>query len=360
MKIAITGEKGFIAQGLIKEIKKRGHEFVSLCTEEAAKHLIWRVKGEPHQPSMFMEPCVHKNTIVEWRKALTHFEVDLVIHNAAVVGTDVVALSAAEATLTNVNGTYNIVRACEAEGILVSYMGTTVIYDTPNYQHTLITEKSTVKPTTYYGQLKQTGDMIVRESKGKTNIIRPLFAYGGEGDMNSLIAKSIYGAMIGREEIDMFLDPTKYKDYLHVKDYCTAVLMAAEQNLWGQDFIVAAEDPRVTGEIIDTVDQVLAASMRSHTVSFKDWPPFIKIIDQLKVPSEIVRWNPKTDYLGNHRLSSKSFRKTSGWSPTVNLESGIEDVVETILSKICGGSHYNPLKYLEAADELNIDLTKFY
>ena len=37
-------------------------------------------------------------------------------------------------------------------------------------------------------------------------IIRPLFAYGGEGDMNSLIAKSIY-AYINNKQVEMRLDP---------------------------------------------------------------------------------------------------------------------------------------------------------
>ena len=70
----------------------------------------------------------------------------------------------------------------------------------------------------------------------------------------------------------------------------------------------------------------------------------------------MIQWHPETDYLGNHRLSSKSFRSVSGWSPKITLGEGIEMSFESILKS----EGYNPLIYLEEAKRKNIDLTKFY
>jgi dTDP-glucose 4,6-dehydratase len=356
MKIIITGERGFIGRNLINVAESRGHEVIRLASPKTRHGLAARRKSIQGDLEFFArEPCVYQNSTKSWADTLSKFEIDLVVHNAAVVGTDVVALNPDDATLSNVTGTYNIVKACEMASVPISYMGTTVIYDTPKYQETWIDEQSDVRPTTLYGQLKYTGDMIVREAKVNSNIIRPLFAYGGIGDMNSLIAKSIFGAFSGRSKLDMFLDPEKYKDYMHVRDYCTAVIMAAEKNLWNRDYIVAAESPQVTGEIVDLIDDAVYDILGRGEV-----PQHRR--EAATLPSEIIQWHPETDYLGNHRLSSKSFREASGWSPEVSLDAGIREVADDLLAEtgFLGTGKYNPFHHLDEAERRGVDLTKFY
>ena len=80
MRLAITGEKGFIGSNLSKVIKAAGHEFVSLLD---APNLTRRLSTG--------EPCVFSNAENDWSNTLTDMSVDVLIHNAAVVGTDVVA-----------------------------------------------------------------------------------------------------------------------------------------------------------------------------------------------------------------------------------------------------------------------------
>ena len=174
------------------------------------------------------ELCVHQNDISAWKAFFSENKIDVVIHNAATVGTDVVALDPEKSTLTNVHGTYNICRAAKYNGVPVCYIGTTVIYDTAQYQNKQIEEQSETAPHTLYGCQKLCSEDIVKSQTGRWMVVRPLFAYGGVGDMNSLIAKTIYGALNGKKDIDMFLDPTKIKDYMHVNDFCDAVLTAID------------------------------------------------------------------------------------------------------------------------------------
>ena len=321
MRIFITGEKGFIGSNIVERIKLFDDiEFVSGENTTMIYHKD-------------CEPCVYRNDIEDWKAFFARNRVDVVIHNAATVGTDVVALDSNRSTLTNVAGTYNISRAAKQLDIPVCYMGTTVIYDTKNYQNEQIEERSDRGPHTLYGCQKLCAEDVIKSQTGKWMIVRPLFAYGGIGDMNSLIAKSIYGAINGKTQIDMFLDPTKIKDYMHVNDYCDAVLTAISQGLWYQDWNVAAETPLMTGEIIDLIQEVTHLNL-----------------------TDVVRWHPKTDYLGNHMLTSWKFRKVSGWSPKIDLETGIRMSFESIMKS----KGYNPLKFLEEAKARNIDLTEFY
>lgn len=325
MKIAVTGESGFIGRNLPKSIEKFGHEFVSL------NDYTNFVSRRPRTG----EPCVYNNSEQAWIRAFYDLDIDVVIHNAAVVGTDVVALNSTDSTLSNVTGTHNIVRAANACDVGVCYTGTTVIYDTARYQTNKIVENSARKPTTLYGCQKVAAEDIIRGMCEKWNIVRPLFAFGGIGDMNSLIAKGLYSALNGRNNIKMFLDPLKVKDYLYVEDFCDGVMSVISQDLWQDDFNVAAETPCVTRDIVNIMQEVSGLDMQ-----------------------EVFTWKPETDYLGNHRLSSNKIRKQTNWQPQYTLRSGIQEVWDSL--NLDRNNDYNPLLHLDKADVDGFDLESHF
>jgi len=327
MRVIVTGEKGFIAANLPKSLIKHDIEFVNLNNDGRIAYPA-KVNGND-------EMCVHRNNEKAWALAFDTLKIDMVIHNAAVVGTDVVALSPSEATLSNITGTHNIVQAANKVNIPVVYIGTTVIYDTKIYQDGLIYENSRTGPTTFYGNLKLWAEQYVREHAKKWIVLRPLFAYGGAGDMNSLMAKTFYSSLIPKK-IDMFLDPTKYKDYLHVEDFCDAVALACKMKLYGNDYNIAAETPLVTDKIVDLMSEISEKDLKS-----------------------LINWKPETDYLGNHRLSTAKFRGDTEWVPKISLEDGLHKSWDSILQNF-ETSTYNPLVYLDKAKNKGVDLTKFY
>ena len=321
MKVFVTGEAGFIGRNLPSSFEKLGHTVVS----GLKAHMLSTHKGEP---------CVHQNSKDQWIKFFIDNGIDVVVHNAAVVGTDVVALNQKESTLTNVMGTHNICQAAKSLGIPVCYMGTSVIYDTPSYQDSAITETSDINPSTFYGAQKLSGEYVVKSTVKDWLIMRPLFAYGGVGDMNSLIAKTFYGYKQKENEIDMFLDPQKSKDYMHVEDFCDAVALACHQGLWGNDYNVSAEEPISTWQIIEKMSGVCGYDLEY-----------------------ILKWHPETDYLGNHVLSSEKFRKKTGWTPKRTFDTGLVKSWRSILS---AKKSYNPLIHLQEAREKGVDLNQFF
>ena len=120
---------------------------------------------------------------------------------------------------------------------------------------------------------------------------------------------------------------------MHVYDFADGVLTAIQQQLWMSDWNIAAETPCNTGDIVNMIEKICNLDLTG-----------------------VIQWHTKTDYLGNHRLSSKSFRSISGWSPCISLGEGIEMTFESILK----AEGYNPLRYLEEAKRRNIDLTEYY
>ena len=322
MRVLVTGDRGFIAKNLPKSFEKLGSEVIH--TEDNDTGI--RKKAEL---------CVHRNSSDEWRSVIERTNVDIVIHNAAIVGTDVVALNVQEATLTNVMGTYNLSRACNDTDVPICYLGTSVIYDTYNYQNEKITEQSKIRPNTYYGCLKLSGENIVRSETNDWIIIRPLFSYGGVGDMNSLMAKTFYAYKNGIDKVPMFLDPNKTKDYLHVEDFCDAVAIACSNRLSGTDFNIAAENPESVGEIVSMMSDICGKNL-----------------------FDIIEWHPDTDYLGNHTMSSNKFKSKVNWKPKISLKEGIRMSWDSI--KNTTSRSYNPLKYIQDAKSKNVDLSKFF
>lgn len=324
MRIAITGENGFIARNLASEIiSVSSHEFVSLIDSPYLKNK--NAQGEP---------CVHKNNADAWADAFINHKIDVIVHNAAVVGTDVVALNPNESIMTNVLGTQNITDAANKANILNLYISTTVIYDTLKYQDSLIKEDSDIFPRTLYATQKYAGEMTVRNAAKQWLVMRPLFAYGGVGDPNSLIAKTFY-AYKNKTKIPMFLNPEKSKDYMHVSDFCHAIIRSIDSNIRNEDFNVSIMNPKKVGDIINEMSDICDYDL-----------------------NKLITWHPETDYLGNHLLSCDKFINMIGFDQeTVDLELGIKYVANSIFSD---NSDYDPLKYLSEAESRNIDLIGFF
>ena len=321
MRIGITGEKGFIARNLAKSINNKGFEFVSLDDNDLQK-------------TRTGETCVYRNTESEWTSLIKNNRLDFIVHNAATVGTDVVALNPVESISTNVLGTQTIVNAANNANIPVLYTGTTVIYDTLKYQNTDITEKSDIFPRTNYAVQKYAGEMTVRNNAKQWLVARPLFAYGGVGDMNSLISKTLFSVKNKKSKIDMFLDPQKIKDYMHVTDFCNAVVNLIKTGITNHDFNIAANNPYSTEKIVDMMSDVVGQDV-----------------------SSIINWHEQTDYLGNHRLTSEKYIRIVGMLETTPLKAGIMDSWNSINKDTTG---FNPLKYLEEASDKNVDLKTFF
>jgi len=331
----LTGEKGFIAKNLIKISRDR----INFINEEVAGagdflfcNFCNNGKGEFDFTNALGMSVLKKELIGKC---------DVIIHNGATVGTDVCGLHSKEAVLNNVYGTYNVALIAKELNIPVIYIGTTVIYDTQKIQNDWITEESPIFPRTLYATTKYEGELIIRAycHESRYCILRPLFCYGGEGDMNSLVAKSIFNDVKGRKKpFKIFLDKTKIKDYMHVDDFCEAITIAAEFphiNASNDDFNISADNPIITYQIVDEI--------RKNGIE-----------------TDYIQWVPETDYLGNHRVSCLKFKNiTHGdWYAKVTLAEGIKRVKDSIVK--AESADYNPFRHLDSIEKNNIDIETHY
>ena len=329
MNVYVTGNKGFIAKNLIRLLNSKKINCVHALEDE---YDITRLKN--------------KSDYDYFKLMLKNNEVDVLVHNAAIVGTDVCALNQEKTFDVNCQATANIAKICSELNIPILYLGTTVVYNTSKYQNEPITESSEILPKTFYAKTKMYGEIIINDICKNSGylILRPLFCYGGIGDMNSLIAKSIYNYLMDKRIIKIFLDPDFKKDYMHVSDFASAIAISIEKGLVKSNlsFNVSRNDPINTLSIMNVIDY------------------FSQGNDKI---SSYIQWIPETDYLGNHIVDNSAFiEATEGsWKPTINLDKGIEMSYYDIKTSLSySNANYNPLQYLNYIEDNKIDPTKFY
>lgn len=343
MRVFITGEKGFIGRNLAQTISFSSGLVRVLYSEDLKNYCN---EGQDIPSDIFLDNGELDITANSEKIAhlFDQFEIDLVVHTAAIVGTDVCALYPEKTIKTNSFGTYNIAHACANTKTPIIYIGTTVIYDTAKYQYEHITEKSEINPKTLYGITKYDGEMYVRSICKESGycIMRPLFCFGGVGDMNSLISKSTYNAINEPKSIKIFLDPVKRKDYMHVDDFVDSIIAAINHKLYfsNEDFNIAKGDSCSMYDVLRYIDR-----------AFKDRSMAIK-------PSDYILFYPSTDYLGIHLASSRKFHHVTGWVPSLGLKNGINKAVEDIINN--RDENYDPLQHLNKIESDNIDIEKVY
>lgn len=334
MRIFITGVNGFVGRNLKSKLEKNGHDIFIIDDFYSGIEEHFPINGT----NVFKDVDIFKTSADSLCGLFQYNEIDLVVHNAALVGTDVCAQYPHETINTNTMGTFNVALACQKADIPIIYMGTTVIYDTFKYQEEPITEESEINPRTLYGLTKWQGEEIIKglcENSGYI-ILRPLFCYGGNGDMNSLIAKSVFASKNDVSNfVKIFLNPAKFKSYMHIDDFTEYIKLSID------NFNTMSND------------SYNAASSEKYPISVVE-----NILESQGINIGKIQWLPETDYLGNHIIDNSKIVKATDYEPQIRIEDGVKRSISEIMGT--DKSSYDPLFFLNKIENENLDYSKWY
>lgn len=171
----------------------------------------------------------------------------------------------------------------------------------------LFTEKTNLAPNSPYSASKASADMIVRsynETFGMPiNITRCSNNYGPYQFPEKLIPLIINNCLEGKE-LPVYGDGMQIRDWLHVKDHCSAIDTVLHKGIIGEVYNIGGINEKANIEIIKLIIKILGKS--ENLIKYvKDRPGHDRryAIDNTKIQTEL------------------------GWKPEYTFEIGMEETI---------------------------------
>jgi nucleoside-diphosphate-sugar epimerase len=284
MKAYLTGATGSLGTGIRKYFKK--HEIISGIAN-----------------------ILDKNYLEE---EIKNSECDAIIHTAAIVGSSSCEAYGKEFSYkVNVEGTQNIVDISKKFKLKLVHFGSTAIYGSRIYEDDILTENSSSATNTIYSHTKYWSEKAVIETLPLEQwmIIRPTMIYhSNDSFTNQKSLNYTIQSIFNREpQLVLNLDPSSYKCYTHIKDFCRILEGLINNNCWGEDFNISCgvDKKEKTRHIFDYITEKLNETSDTKIV-----------------------FRPDKDTLKNHVVSCKKAINYSHVVPEYSLKKGIDEMIE--------------------------------
>ena len=309
--VLVTGAQGFIGSWLVSGLLDAGARVVALRRDVPAESRF-RIENLEERCDVVLADLVDYESLV---RALNEYEVKAVFHLGAqtIVGTaNRSPLSTYE---TNIRGTYTLLEACRAVGVVSGGVERIVVASSDkaygSHDELPYSETFPLQPLYPYDVSKAATDMIARSYAATYElpvaVSRLANVYGG-GDFNfSRIVPDTARALLRGERPVIRSDGTPERDYIYAADAVSAYLKIAESlddpRMRGRAWNAGAGQPYAVREIVS----------RLIAVSGRDAEPDIQ--GEGTPHGEINR----------QFLDSTRIREELGWEPEWGLDDGLRE-----------------------------------
>jgi CDP-glucose 4,6-dehydratase len=309
--ILVTGAQGFIGSWLVSRMLEEGARVVVLRRDIPAESRFG-IEGLEERCDVVLGDLVDYESLV---RALNEYEVKAVFHLGAqtIVGTaNRSPLSTYE---TNIRGTYLLLEACRAVGVVGDGIERVVVASSDkaygSHDELPYSEDFALQPRYPYDVSKAATDMIARSyavTYGLPVAVTRLANVYGGGDFNfSRIVPDTARALVRGDRPVIRSDGTPERDYIYAPDAVEAYLAIAssldDPAMYGRAWNAGAGRPYSVKEIVS----------RLIAVSGRDAEPDIQ--GEGTPHGEIDR----------QFLDSSRIREELGWEPRWELDDGLRE-----------------------------------
>ncbi len=306
--ILVTGGAGFIGSWTVELLVREGYRVVVLdnfstgSLENLARVIdkIKVVKGD-----------IRNHVLLD--EIIKHYEIDSIIHLAALVSVEEATRNPGEAVRVNVNGTHNVLETARKHDLeRIVYASSAAVYGDPKYLP--IDEDHPLNPKSVYGATKLGGEALVNayhDNYGLSTIsLRCFNVYGPRmkpGPYAGVIIKFIQRIKEGKPPI-IYGDGTQTRDFIYVEDVARAN--------------IAALKTRATGPYNIGTGKETSINQLARQIAELMGKPDLKPIHTKPRPGDIKHSVAKIE----------KARKQLHWKPLVDLWKGIAEIIRTHLS----------------------------
>lgn len=311
MNVLITGGCGFIGSNLVKYVRRErpGWKVVTFDKLTYAGNLENLKELEKDPKHVFIKGDINSREQVD--AALKAHGIEAVLHLAAESHVDRSILGPEAFTLTNVLGTQVLLESCRAVGIKRFVMvSTDEVYGSLGPTGAF-TEDSPLKPSSPYSATKTGADLLAlayAHTFGMDVVVtRCSNNYGPYQFPEKLIPLMVVNAL-GDKPLPVYGDGKNVRDWLHVEDHCSALLVALEKGKKGEVYNIGGGAER---QNIDIVKQVLGYVGKPESL--------IKFVQD----------RPGHDK--RYAIDPSKTKRELGWAPKHSFETGLKATVQWYL-----------------------------
>ncbi len=322
-KLLITGGAGFIGSHFIKYMLKKYETYqiinLDLLTYAGDLENLADIKNRTNY--RFVKGDICDAQLID---QIVQAGIDFIVNFAAESHVDRSIEDPGIFVKTNIMGTRVLLDSAKKYSVKkYIQISTDEVYGSLD-QSGYFTEDTPLAPNSPYSASKAGADMLVR-SYYKTfnlpvNITRCSNNYGPYQYPEKLIPLVISKAIKGKA-IPVYGDGLQIRDWLYVKDHCTAIDMILHQGKIGEIYNIGGTNEKTNISIIQL------------------------ILEQLGKPESLIRYvEDRPGHDRRYAISSKKIQAELGWIPEYKFESGLKDTIEWYLNN---QQWWTGKKYLE-------------
>ena len=310
MKLLVTGGAGFIGSNFIHYLLEKypGYYIINYDKLTYAGNLENLVAIQESNNYKFVQGDILNKELLEY--VVTTFEVDVIVNFAAESHVDRSITNSSEFVITNVLGTQILLEVAKKHSLRFIQISTDEVYGTLGPTG-YFTEDTPLSPNSPYSASKASSDFLVRsyhETFGlNINITRCSNNYGPYQFPEKLIPLMIINAIKGKP-LPVYGDGQNIRDWLHVKDHCSAIDLVIHKGKSGEVYNIGGHNERTNIVIVEHILETLGLSKKLITF----------------VPDRLGH-----DY--RYAIDSSKIQSELGWKPIYSFEEGIKETISWYL-----------------------------
>lgn len=310
-RVLVTGAEGFIGSHLVENLVKRGANVKAMAQYNSFNNWGW-LETLNQEIKDSIEIVTGDIREYDGMKRIIKNQ-EVVFHLAALIAIPYSYQSPLAYVRTNVEGTTNILEACrEYEVQKVVHTSTSETYGTAIYVP--IDEDHPMQGQSPYSASKIAADKMAESYYKSFNLpiatIRPFNTYGPRQSARAVIPTIITQILSGKSEIKLG-SLTPLRDFNYVLDTANAFAeVAVSDNTIGQ---VVNACTGVEISVGDLVNKIIKLSGKA-----------------VKVICDEDRLRPEKSEVNRLLGDNMKIKKLTDWSPTFNLDMGLEKTIEWI------------------------------
>ena len=330
MTILVTGAAGFIGSNFVLDwLSQSSEAVVSLDLLTYAGNLENLASLNGHPQHHFVKGNIGDRELVS--QLLKKYQMRAVVNFAAESHVDRSIHGPGDFIETNIVGTYNLLESVRSylndldknlkKDFRFLHVSTDEVYGSLSKTDLAFSETNPYEPNSPYSASKAASDHLVRAWHHTYGL--PVLTtncsnnYGPYHFPEKLIPLCILNALNGKP-LPIYGDGQQIRDWLYVKDHCSAIRRVLEKGKLGETYNVGGCNEKANLDVVRTLCSILDELKPK--------------LDGTKYESQITYVKDRPGHDRRYAIDATKIQKELGWKPQETFETGIRKTVEWYLA----------------------------